>query len=65
LGAEKKMQPAEKIHYLFRAGLGRAASEDEFLIANKLLVAHRGDPAKALQDVWWAVLNTNEFILNH
>ena len=23
------------------------------------------NPAAALQDVWWAVLNSNEFILNH
>ena len=24
-----------------------------------------GDAIAALQDVWWAVLNSNEFILNH
>jgi glucan biosynthesis protein len=59
------MPPGKKINYLFRAGLARDATEDEVAIANKLLVVHRGDPSKALQDVWWAVLNTNEFILNH
>ena len=25
----------------------------------------KGDPVAALQDVWWAVLNSNEFIFNH
>ena len=25
----------------------------------------KGDMKAALQDVWWAVLNSNEFILNH
>jgi len=34
-------------------------------IANKLLLARKGDTVAALQDVWWAVLNSNEFIFNH
>jgi hypothetical protein len=28
-------------------------------------VARKGDVAGALQDIWWAVLNSNEFILIH
>jgi hypothetical protein len=27
--------------------------------------ARKGDAAAALQDIWWAVLNSNEFIINH
>ncbi len=34
-------------------------------MANELLAARKGDTAAALQDVWWALLNSNEFILNH
>ena len=30
-----------------------------------VLVARKGDTAAALQDIWWAVLNSNEFIFNH
>ena len=30
-----------------------------------LLAARKGDAAEAMQDVFWAVLNSNEFILNH
>jgi hypothetical protein len=34
-------------------------------VATARLGARRGDVAAALQDVWWAVLNSNEFIINH
>ena len=34
-------------------------------ISNELLVARQGNVGSALQDIWWAVLNTNEFILIH
>ncbi len=56
---------AKKINYLYQAGLARNASKDEILIANKLLLARGGKVEEALQDVWWAILNSNEFILNH
>ena len=36
----------------------------EIALANELMLL-RQDPAKALEDVWWAVLNSGEFILNH
>ena len=32
---------------------------------NCLRLARRQAWPQALQDVWWAVLNSNEFILNH
>jgi hypothetical protein len=33
--------------------------------ANAILNARRGDVVGSLQDIWWAVLNSNEFIINH
>jgi hypothetical protein len=33
--------------------------------ANAMLVARKGDAIGALADIWWAVLNSNEFIINH
>jgi len=59
------LKPVEKINYLFLAGLTRAPNKAELDVANKLLVARQGDTAAALQDVWWALLNSNEFIFNH
>ena len=59
------MKPGARIDHLYLAALARKPSRQEFSIANQLLVARGGDPAAAMQDVWWAVLNSNEFILNH
>jgi hypothetical protein len=59
------MKPTDKIEYLFEAALSRKPTVNEVGVANKLLVARKGDGAGALQDIFWVVLNTNEFILQH
>jgi hypothetical protein len=56
---------SEKVTQLYMAGLARRPSRDEMAIAAKLLVARGGKQAEALQDLWWAILNSNEFILQH
>lgn len=63
--AASNLSAPAKIDYLFMAGLSRKPNADELMIANKLLLARKGDSAAALQDIWWAVLNSNEFIMNH
>ena len=63
--AEGNLSNSKKIEYLYMAGLARRATRQEKTAANQLLWAHRGDTTAALQDVWWAILNSNEFILNH
>lgn len=55
----------EKINYLYRAALGRHPTKPEADMCNELLDARGGDVVGTLQDVWWAVLNSNEFILVH
>jgi len=60
-----KMKPREKIDYLFLAGLARKPNSKELQLANLLLSARKGDTAAALQDIWWVVLNSNQFIFNH
>jgi hypothetical protein len=57
--------PKAKIDALYLAALGRKPSTKEVAAANAILSARRGDVVGALQDVWWAVLNSNEFIINH
>jgi hypothetical protein len=73
------MKPADKINYLFEAALARRPTGAEVTITNQLLVAREiqqnrqkkappaaaDAPAAALQDIYWAVLNSNEFILQH
>ena len=63
--ATSKLTDAQKIQYLYRAGLARRPSGREIGAANQLLAARLGNTTAALQDVWWAILNSNEFILNH
>lgn len=55
----------EKVRMLYLAALARKPSPKETAAANALLVARKGDVVGALQDIWWAVLNSNEFIINH
>ncbi len=63
--ATSSMSPSQKIDVLYKAALGRVPAAKERQVATALLAARKGDVAAALQDVWWAVLNSNEFIINH
>ena len=63
--ATSNRTPAAKIKLLYLAALARDPSKIEANVANELLQARGGDSTAALQDVWWALLNSNEFILNH
>lgn len=61
--ANNSLRYPEKVHALFTAGLARRARPDELQLANQLLRVRAGKADEALQDLWWAVLNSNEFIL--
>ena len=63
--AASNLKPEAKIDYLFNAALSRDPNKNEITVANQLLVARKGDGAAALQDIFWAVLNSNEFIIQH
>ncbi len=64
---------SDKIEHLFLAALARKPNRNELEAANRLLALRlqdsKGDinaaTVAALQDIWWAVLNSNEFIFNH
>ena len=63
--ASGNLSNVRKINYLYMAGLARRPTQQEKFAANQLLLARQGDVTAALQDIWWAILNSNEFILNH
>jgi hypothetical protein len=65
VATDPKLDNGAKIRYLYLAALARVPTRQELTISNELLVARGGDVGQALQDIWWALLNTNEFILNH
>ena len=56
---------SKAVDHLFLAGLSRKPTSKERDLSRMMLAARQGDEKEALQDVWWVVLNTNEFILNH
>ncbi|MFO0922152.1 MAG: DUF1553 domain-containing protein [Pirellulales bacterium] len=63
--AKNNAKPQDKLNYLFIAGLGRRVSNDEVTVGTNLLSARKGNQAQMLQDMWWAILNSNEFIIKH
>jgi Protein of unknown function (DUF1549)/Protein of unknown function (DUF1553) len=80
IATDNRLKPGEKIQYLFEAAVARRPTQNEINIANQLLVAREMDRQRqkgkgpkasensavlALQDIFWAVLNSNEFILQH
>jgi hypothetical protein len=63
--ADSKMEPLEKVEHLFLAAVARKPNKRELEAAKQLIAAHEGRANDALTDVWWALLNSNEFILDH
>jgi len=65
IAADPKMNNAAKITHLYLAALARKPTSAEAGVANQVMIARKGNATEALQDVWWTLLNCNEFILNH
>lgn len=57
-------KPADKAKQLYLATLTRVPSERELKTANMVMKNARS-PLEAFQDLYWALLNSNEFILIH
>jgi Protein of unknown function (DUF1549)/Protein of unknown function (DUF1553) len=60
----EKGNPPDKIRLLYLATLSRAPSTHEVQAANRILKSARS-AGEAYQDLYWALLNSNEFIMNH
>jgi hypothetical protein len=64
--AASRISPEEKVEHLFLAALARKPNRAELALASRLVAAApRANPAEPLEDIWWALLNSNEFILDH
>ncbi len=59
------LKPDEKVEHLFLAALSRQPNKRELEAVKQLSAQHRDHPAAVLEDIWWALLNSNEFILDH
>ena len=63
--ANSSLSPKQMIDAIFMAGLSRKPTRDEVALAKSLTNANNGNLAQGLSDLWWVILNTNEFILVH
>ncbi len=55
----------DKVQELYRVALARRATAAEYRTIAQLLQARPNKPQEVLEDVWWSILNSNEFILVH
>jgi len=62
--AEDK-ETSKVIRNLYLTSLSREPSDLETAAFAETLRTHAGGPSVALQDIFWAVLNSNEFLFNH
>ncbi|MEK6237665.1 MAG: hypothetical protein N2C14_23400, partial [Planctomycetales bacterium] len=54
-----------KIKHLYLAALGRQPTRGEMRQTEQAQRSRTGETVAVLEDVWWALLNSNEFIINH
>jgi len=59
-----KGSPVDKVKRLYMATLSRAPSSHEVQTANRIM-KNATSSLEAFQDLYWALLNSNEFIINH
>jgi hypothetical protein len=63
--AHSSAKDADKISLLYLAALSRKPTTQELKMAQEYWVLRKGNTVEALQDIFWALLNSNEFIINH
>jgi len=61
---EQKLQPMEIVEQLYVTCLTRRPTEEEKARLQPLF-AEGADPKAALEDIYWALLNSREFLFNH
>ena len=62
---DKSLNNRERIERIYLAAVARKPDKTEIRLCNRLLDAREGNAGEALRDIWWALLNSNEFILQH
>jgi len=64
VATDDRMRGNKKVNYLYKAALSRLPTSTERRLMGKVLGSRPGQ-TDAIRDIWWVLLNTNEFILNH
>jgi len=61
---DSRMSFQDKVQHMFMAAISRPPTAEESKVVGMML-SSADNPAAMLQDIWWALLNSNEFILDH
>lgn len=62
---QSNLKLEEKVEHLFLAALSRQPSKRELDAVRQITAQNGNNQAAALEDIWWSLLNSNEFILDH
>jgi hypothetical protein len=62
---QSNLKLEEKVEHLFLAALSRQPSKREQEAVRQIIAQNGNNQAAALEDIWWSLLNSNEFILDH
>jgi len=62
---QSNLKLEEKVEHLFLAALSRQPSKRELEAVRQIIAQNASNSATALEDIWWSLLNSNEFILDH
>ena len=62
---ESRLSTRDKVAHLFLAAVAREPNGRERKFVERMLAETPDDPVGTLEAVWWALLNSNEFILDH
>jgi uncharacterized protein DUF1549/uncharacterized protein DUF1553 len=65
LAGKTSLSLEEKIKHLFLAALSREPTAQEQTAIGQILASAKDNEVAALEDIWWALLNSNEFALDH
>ena len=60
-----EMESQAKLEHLFMAALSRKPTKQESAVVLELISNPDVNSVQVFQDIWWALLNSNEFILDH
>ena len=63
--ANSRLKPRSKLEYLFKAAFGRKPTRKEADTLLGVAGAYKGNEMEWLTDIWWSMMNSNEFIFNH
>ncbi|MEC9093942.1 MAG: DUF1549 domain-containing protein [Planctomycetota bacterium] len=65
--ANSRLKPRAKLESLFKAAFARKPTrkEADTLLDAGVVAAYKGNETEWLTDIWWSMINSNEFIFNH